>query len=252
MMNPEQEDDGFTGFNSYDAEFRTFRDDVYILILETMHDASKHLSARAERRLAKIEAALKQSTEEDHQQFLVDESVDIRARTNDQETFLRNMALVALASRLTHSLKTMAKAANFRPGKKRYGTKADSEFTRLWKEYNERFGIDFTANADKIAFAETLREVRNQIVHAGSEANPFLDDLTFEKYEQGEEAYLDLSFSKEFPAFVSGTGMFAQVNVSKDELQRMADASVALVDWLATHLSAQEQAWIAEATKRVS
>ena len=39
------------------------------------------------------------------------------------------------------------------------GRKGMNEFDRIWLEYKERFGIDFEANADPIAFADTMREV---------------------------------------------------------------------------------------------
>src|SRR5208282_5849930 len=89
--------------------------------------------------------------------------------------FLRNMALVALSSRLTHALRNMTKSAeSFAPRKKGgYGHRGMSEYRRLWMEYTERFGIDFTANADRISFVEPMREVRNQIVHEGAEAQTY-------------------------------------------------------------------------------
>jgi hypothetical protein len=82
-------------------------------------------------------------------------------------------ALVALASRLTHALRKVARPADhFVSRKGRCGTSQDSEFVRLWKEYGERFSIDFIAKSWRIAFVDPMREVRNQIVHDGGEANP--------------------------------------------------------------------------------
>jgi hypothetical protein len=77
-------------------------------------------------------------------------------------------ALVALASRLTHALRKVARPADhFVSRKGRCGTSQDSEFVRLWKEYGERFSIDFIANSWRIAFVDAMREARNQIVHDG-------------------------------------------------------------------------------------
>ena len=151
-------------------------------------------------------------------------------RTALRERFLRNMALVALASRLTIALGKLAKAANhFNPRRKRYGAGSDSEFERLWKEYTERFSIDFMANAQRIAFVDTMREVRNHIVHEGSEANP-IKAGTFESLDLGEDAFLDKSFSETYPEFVSGTGMFAEVEVKEIHLHEMIRSSIALVE----------------------
>jgi hypothetical protein len=88
---------------------------------------------------------------------------DVLLTNISQERFLRNMALVALASRLTHALRNMTKSAeSFSPRAKRYEKMTHlSEFNRLWLEYGERFGIDFTVHADRIAFVEPMREVRN-------------------------------------------------------------------------------------------
>jgi hypothetical protein len=107
------------------------------------------------------------------------------------------MALVALSSRLTHALRNMTKSAeSLAPRKKGgYGHRGMSEYKRLWMEYTERFRIDFTANADRIAFIEAMREVRNQIVHEGAEAQTyeFQEDVD---WNDGVLAFMDYSFSK--------------------------------------------------------
>jgi hypothetical protein len=134
----------------------------------------------------------------------------------------------------------MARSAeSFSPRKKRYGDTSMSEFHRLWNEYKERFEIDFSANADRIAFADTMNGVRNQIVHAGGEANPFKgqDDL---HWDSGEAGYLDMRFSEKYPEYVSGTGMSAEVSVSEEQLGKAIKSSVGLVGWLAGELRKRE------------
>jgi hypothetical protein len=101
------------------------------------------------------------------------------------------------------------------------------------------------ANADRIAFVDPIREVRNQIVHDGGEANPFKSGTSFDDLGKGDDAYLNTSFSKKYPQFASGSSMFAEVSVDEGQLQSMVDSALALVDWLATELRKQEEECIA-------
>jgi hypothetical protein len=177
---------------------------------------------------------------EEYQEHLVDEHVDVLEQITSQERFLRNMALVALASRLMHALRKMARSAEtFSPRKKRYGNKHMSEFGRLWIEYTERFDIDFVRNAERIAFVEPLRRVRNQIVHEGSEANTLktIDDVDL---DAGETGYLDTSFSEAFPEYVAANGVGAEVSVSEELLDKNVIAAIELVGWLAGKLRNRE------------
>jgi hypothetical protein len=229
-------------FEIYPLEADSFEADVHVLIRNTLRAAVTQLSGAADAELASIETALKKTTDDDVQQHLVDEHVDVLAHGLSQERFLRNMALVALSSRLTHTLRRMARTAeHFRPRKKRYGSSSDSEFERLWKEYTDRFSIDFNANASRIAFVEPMRKVRNQIVHNGGEANTW-NTSTIESLQRGHEPILDRSFSEACPEFVTGEGWDAEVVVSQEQLDSMCDAAVALVRWLATELDAQDRA----------
>jgi hypothetical protein len=96
-------------------------------------------------------------------EHLADQQHELHMYYSDQERFVRNMAVVALASRLTHALREMARSAEtFSSRKKRHGGTDKSEFQLLWAEYSERFGMNF--DADLIAFIEPMRAVRNQIV----------------------------------------------------------------------------------------
>jgi hypothetical protein len=58
--------------------------------------------------LAKLEAEMQNSLDDEYHQHLEDEHGVVEARNSSQEQFLRNMALVALTSRLTHALRKMA------------------------------------------------------------------------------------------------------------------------------------------------
>lgn len=229
--------------DSYDDEYHQFQWDVHVLIRGTLHASVRYLDAQIGTYLADIEAAIDKSQDTEHQQYLVDEHVDVLDTNSRQERFLTNMAIVALASRLTHALRTMSRSAeSFSPRKKRYGKKNMSEYRRLWLEYSERFGIDFNANADRIAFVETMREVRNQIVHDGGEANTFKPNDEID-WHADVVAYLDCSFSEKYPDYVSGD----EVRVSREQLEMAVEASVNLVGWLAKELRTRELASIRKA-----
>jgi hypothetical protein len=224
----------------YSDEAASFEADVNLLIRNTLHAALVHLSGTADAELAEIKEALDRAIDYEAQEHLVDAHVDVLATGLSQERFLRNMALVALASRLLHTLKKMARLAeHFCPSTHDYRGK--SEFLRLWAEYEARFSIDFNAQADKIAFVEPMVRVRNRIVHAGGEANNW-NDATLESLRQGQTLALDTAFSDAYPEFVTGEGWDAEVVVSQEQLDKMCDASVALVRWLAKELDAQDQA----------
>ena len=230
-------------FDFYESEYQQFQWDVHILIEGTLDASIEYLGTGVKSDLAQIEGALEKAHDDDHQQHLIDEHVDVLETNSSQERFLRNMALVALASRLTHSLHGMAKSAeSFSTRRKRYGDSKKGEFAQLWTEYKERCEINLEGeHKERIAFAETLRVVRNQIVHNGGEANKykFIDDIDIDK---GDAGFIDMSFSEKHPTYVSGSGIGAEVSVSKEQLQGMIDASVNLVGWLSKELRSRELA----------
>jgi hypothetical protein len=124
-------DEGWNWADSFDAEFESFRSDVHILILGTLKAGIESLSKAADADLEAIKTTLKRATGR-YQEYLVEEHTEVLSQNFNQERFLRNMAVVALASRLTHALRTMAKHADhFSPRKKCYGIGSDSEFDRL-------------------------------------------------------------------------------------------------------------------------
>ena len=224
----------------YGDEYHQFQWDVNVLIKGTLDASIRYLDMKVQTDLAEIKSALETSHDDEHQQYLVDEHVDVLETNREQERFLRNMALVALSSRLTHALRNMTKSAeSFSPRRKRYGDKRMGEYRCLWLEYTERFGIDFVANAGRIEFVETMREVRNQIVHDGGEANTFKFNSKTD-WNKGVTAFLDFWFSEKYPDYVSGDGIGAEVNVSREQLDKAVDASISLVGWLAKELRAME------------
>jgi hypothetical protein len=229
--------------DSYDDEYQQFQRDVYLLIEGTLNASKQYLDKECTTELAKIKAAMDRSADDEHHQYLEDEYSDVLLTNISQERFLRNMALVALASRLTHALRNMTKSADlFSPRAKRYEKMTHlSEFNRLWLEYGERFGIDFIIHADRIAFVEPMREVRNQIVHEGAEGQTikYLGDTD---WNNGVPAFRDASFADKYPDYVAEDG--SEVNVSEQQLKDAVDSSVKLVGWLASELRKRELAHI--------
>jgi hypothetical protein len=208
----------FSDYDSFEGEYQSFQWDVHILIEGTLQAGIRYLDSEAESELAKIEEWMKKPASSEYMDRLVDDHVDVLSTNAVQQRFLRNMALVALASRLTHALRAMARSAEtFNPRKKQYGKGHMSEFARLWAEFEERFGIDFDTHASRIAFIEPLKDVRNQIVHDGSEANTI---KPFDEIEESgsDSGILDMKFSSKYPEYVSGTGIGAAVDVSEELL----------------------------------
>src|SRR5438477_1525095 len=129
----------------YSDAAASFEADVNLRIRNTLHAALTYLSGTADAELRDIKSALDKAVDDEAQEHLVDFHVDVLATGLSQERFLRSMAPVALASRLLHALKKMARLAeHFSPSTHDYRGK--SEFLRLWTEYGVRFSIDFKAH----------------------------------------------------------------------------------------------------------
>src|ERR1700674_5345725 len=121
----------------YSDAAASFEADVNLLIRNTLHAALAHLARSDDAELADIKKALDKAVDYEVQEHLVDAHVDVLATGLSQERFLRSMALVALASRLLHTLKKMARTAeHFCLSTHDY--KGKSEFLRLWAEYGAR------------------------------------------------------------------------------------------------------------------
>ena len=120
-------------FDMYEMEYSQFQWDVHILIEGTLEASIRYLDTESATELTKIEEALKKNHfDDEYQEHLVDEHVDVMATMGGQERFLRNMALVALVSRLSHAVREMAQVGLFGKPQGPYGKKNDSEFQRLW------------------------------------------------------------------------------------------------------------------------
>jgi hypothetical protein len=234
----------------FHSEYSKFEREVHNLILGTLQAANSKLADEFEEDKAKVTAGLDESTIRNSER-LTDDLSELHWFLHDQQRFLLNMAVVGLASRLTHSLRQMARfAESFSPRKKKYGGGDKSEFERLWVEFKERFDLDM--DRDRIAFIEPLREVRNQIVHDGGIANPYrfrqdIQEAPFDPEREGTpfdpNKMLNLKFSAGFPEFVDGEGLDAEVAVSHEQLEYMVKSSLELVKWCAVQIRAKQLAW---------
>jgi len=223
----------------WDVEY--FERDVHILILGTLHAASTYLSDELKEDLAKLDTALESATGH-YAEHLDGVRLEVMEYHYDQQRFLRNMGVVSLSSRLTHALNQMAiHAESFSPRKKAYPGK--SEYERFWSEYKERFGLDFDAHAEFIAFVKPMVDVRNRIIHDGGQANRL---KTMEESTSGDtlsfEKNLDRWFSNQYPQFVEGEGRSAEVKVSQEQLEDMLDQACKLVRWLAAEMRERQLA----------
>src|ERR1700726_4087600 len=101
----------FSDCDSFEGEYESFQWDVHILIVGTLRAGIQYLDSEAESELAKIEEWMERPASSEYEDRLVDDRVDVLSTNAVQQRFLRNMALVALASRLTHALRAMARSA---------------------------------------------------------------------------------------------------------------------------------------------
>ena len=206
--------------DSFHLEYSKFEQEVHILILGTLDAANTRLEAEFEEDKAKITAGFDESTVRSSER-LTDDLSEITWFLHDQQRFLLNMAVVGLASRLTHSLRKMARNAESFRARKKEGYCGKSEFARLLSEFKERFDLEMDPNL--IAFIKPLCEVRNQIVHESGVAN--------------------LRFSSAFPDFVDGEGAGAEVAVNREQLQSMVEKSLKLVKWCAVRIREKQLAF---------
>ncbi|MHB8303076.1 MAG: hypothetical protein ACYDC6_09605 [Acidobacteriaceae bacterium] len=237
--------------DSFRDEAVRFHHDVHVLLLWTLDAARKTIDAEFERENADIAAAIQQTTGE-HQEWLVSRQIELMAECGDQERFLRNIALVGLASLLNHTLCQMARHAElFSRRKKRYKNpslgRTPSDFERLFIEFADRFRFDLQRDhIPLIAFIKSLNDVRNQIVHDGGLANPpknWQDVLSVPLQSSapiGDDTFLNLNFSQNYPEFVSGEGASAEVSVGQEQLESMIDNAKKLVDFCADKIREQQ------------
>jgi len=226
-------------------EVRQFEWDLHILIIGTLDDGIKGLAERVTKESQYLKNKLEDATG-GYAEYLADQHAEVWMQNSGQERFLRNMALVALTSRLVHALRKLSmQAEHFRPLTKHWRNRSLSEFQRIWDDASERFGIDLRSHSDNIAFTEIIREVRNQIVHDAGEANPY-KTLEAAKNLPEENSRLDRSFSQKYPDYVEGVDSTAEVSVTQEQLNTHFDASLRLVKWFAGELRSREMVWLKE------
>jgi hypothetical protein len=224
-------------FDSFQTEAEYFERDVHVLILDTLRAGVTLLNQEMQDEDAALKGHL--GNADGHLAEIIGErQIDLWSTVGDQENFLRNMALVALLSRLAHALKQMARAAEtFQPIDQNRSEDGKDEFKQIWAEYRARFGIDFSPRF--IQFIDPLRRARNMIVHNGGEANLPISIMEID-LSKGDEGFYDPSFMKKYPQFVDGTGSGAKIVVSEEQLNSTVDASVKLVKHAAQRLREKE------------
>ncbi len=62
------------------------------------------------------------------------------------------------------------------------------------------------------------------------------------RVSKGKPPVLDTSYSKDYPQFVQGDGMDAEVRLSQEQLDEMCKAAIVLVRWVAGELDARDAA----------
>ena len=171
-------------FDGYGAEAESFVEDVHVLILHTLHASREYLNDEAAKKQVQIERSSEKATGE-YADMLAQDHADAGIEVAQQERFLRNQALVSLLSRLTHALLKMARQADHWSNSRSQSSAGieeggSDEFKKIWREYRERFDINFSAKY--IGFVDRYRRARNRIVHYGGEANSY---LPFDEIDSG-------------------------------------------------------------------
>ena len=221
-------------------ESRWLERDIEILVLDAMNAGVQAVNGRLERTRARLKEDDQGATEQE-KNWAIDYFVDIRDEHDQQVRFLRNMAAVALLSRLAHALNKLAKdgdtfAPRDPPG---YGRAHENEFRKLWLEFDQRFGV--TAPSQHVKWLKPLIAARIHIVHNGGEA------VKAKPSDQVTEAtpftdHWDHRFLDQFPDFVDGEGFTAKVRVTEDQLTEAATKAVELVKWVAGALREKQLA----------
>lgn len=215
---------------------QVFERDVNVIVLGSLRAGIKQLARDLQKTSERFKNRLEDASAE-QEDWIIDEFVDIRADHEDQERFLRNIALVALLSRLTHTLNQLARAGDEISPRNERSYPGENEFQKLWAEFTARFGI--TLSPRHIQWIEGFRRARNLIVHYGGEANPVKSGLSNDTSHQTEDP-VDRSFSRRYSRFLEGKGFNAQVRITQDQLEFAARKAVELTTWLAVTLRAKQ------------
>jgi hypothetical protein len=156
-------------WDSFGIIASAFECDVHMLILTGLDASLKLLSTETQAEDAKLMQFLPKA-KGDAAEYLAQEQADMWIQLSHQEAFLRNMALVALMSRLTHALFTMLRQTDPWALGDSDAYPAQDEFKKIWAAFRARFGLNLSARY--IGWIEPYRRARNRIVHNGGEANP--------------------------------------------------------------------------------
>jgi hypothetical protein len=211
-------------------EHRKFERDVLVIVMGSLDAGIKQLAREFKRTKERFDTRLEGATQE-QEDWIIDDFIDIREEHEDQELFLRNIAIVALLSRLTHTLHGFARHGDELAPRDENGYPGDNEFKELWTEFRTRFGIQVPPK--HIQWIEPLRRARNLIVHNGGEANP----LTYDHDKEGALVVRrDTSFSKRYRQLVEGEDHAAEVRITQVQLTHAADKAIELSAWLAQEL----------------
>jgi hypothetical protein len=235
---PDHRFDTWGDWDSYHHEYEKFQEDAHTLILWPLHAAISNLKQEAEAEDAKLEPRLSLSKGEEAEHYANLQQQNWQY-INDQERFLRNVALVALMSRLTHAILSMFRHAEPWAERNPKGYEGKDEFKKIWSEFRVRFGLNL--NARDIKWVESYRCARNRIVHNGGEAN-VLKPFAVMDNDAGDVGMYYLSFSKKYPAFVMGEGYNAEVVITEKLLDHAVEAAIRLVAHAAEELRKLELA----------
>jgi hypothetical protein len=211
-------------------EHRKFERDVRVIVMGSLEAGIKQLAREFVGTEKRFNERLEGATQE-QEDWIIDDFIDIREDHEDQERFLRNIAIVALLSRLTHMLHALARHGNELAPRDANGYYGDNEFKELWAEFRTRFGIQLPPK--HIQWIEPFRRARNLIVHHGGEANP----LKYDTDKRGATVVTrDTSFSKRYRQLVEGEEHAAEVRITQVQLTRAGERAIELSAWLAQEL----------------
>lgn len=225
-------------WDSFGTEASSFERDVYMLILTSLDAGLKLLNTEAKAEDDKLMQYIPTAKGEAAQR-LAEDQADLWIQLGQQETFFRNLTLVALMSRLTHALLKMLRHAETFMPRNSDGYAGRDEFKKIWAEFRDRFGLNISAKY--VGWVEPYRRARNLIVHNGGEAN-VQKPLAEMDSSAGDEGIYDLSFFKKYPAFVTGEGYSAEVVVTEKLLDHAVKGAIRLVKHAAEELRKLELA----------
>jgi hypothetical protein len=220
--------DFLQNWDTYGTEANSFETDVHTLILISLDAGITQLNTEAKADDDKLMRYLPTVTGE-AAELLAEDQAHLWIELSHREIFLRNMALVALLSRLTHTLHNMLGYAETWAPRDPKGHEGGDEFKKIWSEFRIRFGINLGARY--IGWVDRYRRARNLIVHNGGEAN-IMKPFPEMDMDAGAEGMYDVSFSKNYPAFVNGT----DVVVTQKLLHHAVESAVRLVKHAAGEL----------------